>query len=167
MRVTSSSWDGEKIFSRDQVLEVRDAVPDARLHVASQNQGAGRVGPAAAALRSANSDRSRWCRRRKERPLCGAKTRAGGTCMVRVEFGRARCRFQRWRALWGPQLLRNSLSESYPFACKPPKVEEVTCCKIPGRSRRASIHRSHRPSANNAINRFYESSVTRSSIRSG
>ena len=24
---------------------------------------------------------------------CGAKTRAGGTCMVRVEFGKARCRF--------------------------------------------------------------------------
>jgi hypothetical protein len=34
-----------------------------------------------------------WCRRRKDRPLCGAKTRAGGTCMVRVEFGKARCRF--------------------------------------------------------------------------
>src|SRR5580693_5837131 len=31
--------------------------------------------------------------RRKDRPLCGAKTRAGGTCLVRVEFGRARCRF--------------------------------------------------------------------------
>ena len=31
--------------------------------------------------------------RRKDRPLCGAKTRAGGTCMVRVEFGKARCRF--------------------------------------------------------------------------
>jgi hypothetical protein len=32
-------------------------------------------------------------RRRKDRPLSGAKTRAGGTCMVRVEFGKARCRF--------------------------------------------------------------------------
>jgi hypothetical protein len=31
--------------------------------------------------------------RRKDRPRCGAKTRAGGTCMVRVEFGKARCRF--------------------------------------------------------------------------
>jgi len=31
--------------------------------------------------------------RRKDRPLCGAKTRAGGTCLVRVEFGKARCRF--------------------------------------------------------------------------
>ena len=31
--------------------------------------------------------------RRKNRPRCGAKTRAGGTCMVRVEFGKARCRF--------------------------------------------------------------------------
>jgi hypothetical protein len=29
--------------------------------------------------------------RRKDRPRCGAKTRAGGTCMVRVEFGKARC----------------------------------------------------------------------------
>jgi hypothetical protein len=31
--------------------------------------------------------------RRKDRPVCGAKTRAGGTCLVRVEFGKARCRF--------------------------------------------------------------------------
>jgi hypothetical protein len=31
--------------------------------------------------------------RRKDRPRCGARTRAGGTCMVRVEFGKARCRF--------------------------------------------------------------------------
>jgi hypothetical protein len=31
--------------------------------------------------------------RRKDRPRCGAKTRAGGTCMVRVEFGKERCRF--------------------------------------------------------------------------
>ncbi len=31
--------------------------------------------------------------RGKDRPRCGAKTRAGGTCMVRVEFGKARCRF--------------------------------------------------------------------------
>src|SRR5215471_9744674 len=31
--------------------------------------------------------------RRKDRPRCGAKTRAGGTSMVRVEFGKARCRF--------------------------------------------------------------------------
>jgi hypothetical protein len=29
----------------------------------------------------------------EDRPLCGAKTRAGGTCLVRVEFGKARCRF--------------------------------------------------------------------------
>jgi hypothetical protein len=27
--------------------------------------------------------------RRKDRPRCGAKTRAGGSCMVRVEFGNA------------------------------------------------------------------------------
>jgi hypothetical protein len=31
MRVTSGSWDGEKVFSRDQVLEVRNV--DGRLHV--------------------------------------------------------------------------------------------------------------------------------------
>jgi hypothetical protein len=30
--------------------------------------------------------------RRKDRPRCGGKTRAGGTCKVRVEFGKARCR---------------------------------------------------------------------------
>jgi hypothetical protein len=33
MRVTSGSWDGEKIFLRDQVLEVRFAIADTRLHV--------------------------------------------------------------------------------------------------------------------------------------
>jgi len=32
MRVTSGSWDGEKVFFRDQVLEVRCV--DGRLHVA-------------------------------------------------------------------------------------------------------------------------------------
>ena len=32
MRVTSGSWEGEKVFSRDQVLEVRSV--DNRLHVA-------------------------------------------------------------------------------------------------------------------------------------
>src|ERR1700730_14206054 len=31
--------------------------------------------------------------RRKDRPRRGAKTRAVGTCMVRVELGKARCRF--------------------------------------------------------------------------
>jgi hypothetical protein len=31
MRITS--WDGEKIFLKDQVLEVRHAIADARLHV--------------------------------------------------------------------------------------------------------------------------------------
>jgi hypothetical protein len=31
--------------------------------------------------------------RRKGRLLCGAKTRAGGYCQVRVEPGKARCRF--------------------------------------------------------------------------
>ena len=32
MRVTSGSWEGEKVFARDQVLEVRNV--DGRLHVA-------------------------------------------------------------------------------------------------------------------------------------
>jgi len=31
--------------------------------------------------------------RRNNRPRCGAKTRAGGRCLIRVELGKARCRF--------------------------------------------------------------------------
>ena len=34
MRVTSASWDGGKVFQRDQVLEVHYASADSRLHVA-------------------------------------------------------------------------------------------------------------------------------------
>jgi hypothetical protein len=34
MRVTSASWDGEKVLMRDQVLEVRNATADGRLHIA-------------------------------------------------------------------------------------------------------------------------------------
>jgi hypothetical protein len=34
MRVTSTSWDGEKVLMRDQVLEVRYASADGRLHIA-------------------------------------------------------------------------------------------------------------------------------------
>jgi hypothetical protein len=45
MRVTSGSCDGEKVFLRDQMLEVRHAVPDARLHVARKTKATGRVGP--------------------------------------------------------------------------------------------------------------------------
>ena len=33
MRVTSTSWDGEKVLTRDQVLEVRNASADGRLHI--------------------------------------------------------------------------------------------------------------------------------------
>jgi hypothetical protein len=40
--------------------------------------------------------------RRKDRPRCGAKTRAGGTCMMRVEFGKARCRLHGGRST-GPK----------------------------------------------------------------
>jgi len=38
MPVTSGSWDGEKVFLKDQVLEVRHAVPDAGLHVARKTE---------------------------------------------------------------------------------------------------------------------------------
>ena len=38
MRVTSGSWDGEKVFLKDRVLEVEHAVPDARLHVARKTK---------------------------------------------------------------------------------------------------------------------------------
>ena len=41
----------------------------------------------------ANSNRVLRPPRRRDRPLCGAKTRAGGNCMVKVELGKARCRF--------------------------------------------------------------------------
>jgi hypothetical protein len=34
MRVTSTSWDGEKVLMRHQVLEVRYATADGRLHIA-------------------------------------------------------------------------------------------------------------------------------------
>ena len=34
MRITSSSWDSEKVLLRDQVLEVRNASADGRLHIA-------------------------------------------------------------------------------------------------------------------------------------
>jgi hypothetical protein len=34
MRVTSTSWDGERVLLRDQVLEVRYATADGRLHIA-------------------------------------------------------------------------------------------------------------------------------------
>jgi hypothetical protein len=34
-----------------------------------------------------------WNSRVKDRPECGAKTRVGGSCRVRVELGRSRCRF--------------------------------------------------------------------------
>jgi hypothetical protein len=37
-------------------------------------------------------------RRRKDWPLCGAWTRAGGQCQVRAEPGKARCQLS-WRAL--------------------------------------------------------------------
>jgi hypothetical protein len=36
MRVTSASWEGEKVFSRDQVLEVRSV--EGQLHVARKGR---------------------------------------------------------------------------------------------------------------------------------
>jgi hypothetical protein len=38
MRVTSGSWDGEKVFLKGQVLEVRHANSDSRLHVARKTK---------------------------------------------------------------------------------------------------------------------------------
>jgi hypothetical protein len=46
MRVTSGSWDGEKVFLKDQVLEVRHAVPDAGLHVARKTKAPDEWDPA-------------------------------------------------------------------------------------------------------------------------
>ena len=38
MRVMSGSWDGEKVFLKDQVLKVWHANADARLHVARKTK---------------------------------------------------------------------------------------------------------------------------------
>jgi hypothetical protein len=38
MRVTSGSWDGQKIFLKDQVIEVRHTNADGRLHVARKTK---------------------------------------------------------------------------------------------------------------------------------
>jgi hypothetical protein len=38
MRMTSGSWEGEKIFLPDQVLEVRHANSDSRLHVSRKTK---------------------------------------------------------------------------------------------------------------------------------
>jgi hypothetical protein len=38
IRVTSASWEGEKIFLWDQVIEVRHANADGRLHVARKTK---------------------------------------------------------------------------------------------------------------------------------
>jgi hypothetical protein len=38
MRVASGSWDGDKIIFKDQVVEVRHAIADARLKVARKNK---------------------------------------------------------------------------------------------------------------------------------
>jgi hypothetical protein len=38
MRVTSGSWNGEKVFLKDQVLKVRHAIADARLRVARKTK---------------------------------------------------------------------------------------------------------------------------------
>ena len=40
--------------------------------------------------------------RRKNLPKCGAKTRAGGRCLVRAELGKRRCRFHGGRST-GPK----------------------------------------------------------------
>jgi hypothetical protein len=38
MRVASGSWDGEKVFLKDEVLKVRHAIADAGLHVARKTK---------------------------------------------------------------------------------------------------------------------------------
>jgi hypothetical protein len=48
MRVTSASWEGAKVFLRDQVLEVRNV--DGRLHVVASPRHQ-RRGPSDTALR--------------------------------------------------------------------------------------------------------------------
>jgi hypothetical protein len=53
MRVTSGSWDGEKVILRDQVLEVRNV--DGRLHIARKPREYDEWGPACAGLRSIRS----------------------------------------------------------------------------------------------------------------
>jgi hypothetical protein len=50
MRVTSGSWDGEKVILRDQVLEVRNV--DGRLHIARKPRGYDEWDPVCPALRS-------------------------------------------------------------------------------------------------------------------
>ena len=51
MRVTSGSWEGEKVFARDQVLEVRNV--DGRLHVARKPRHAsGSVGRLGSRIRA-------------------------------------------------------------------------------------------------------------------
>jgi hypothetical protein len=37
-----------------------------------------------------------WNVRVKHRPKCGAKTRAGGSCLVSIEYGRTRCMVSWW-----------------------------------------------------------------------
>jgi hypothetical protein len=46
MRVTSGSWDSEKVFLKDQVLEVRHAIRRRLATCGSQNQALRRLGPA-------------------------------------------------------------------------------------------------------------------------
>jgi hypothetical protein len=46
MQVTSGSWDSEKVFLKDQVLEVRHAIRRRLATCGSQNQALRRLGPA-------------------------------------------------------------------------------------------------------------------------
>jgi hypothetical protein len=67
------------------------------LVAALRGRSACRPGVARAAFRKMRLpikfNRFAWHPKRNDRPRCGAKTRAGGTCLVRVELGKARCRF--------------------------------------------------------------------------
>jgi hypothetical protein len=48
IRVTSSSWDAEKVILKDQVIEIRNV--EGRLHGRSQNPPPRRLGPTDRAL---------------------------------------------------------------------------------------------------------------------
>jgi hypothetical protein len=58
MRITSGSWDGERVFARDQVLEVSNV--EDRLHVARKTPHHGKcdppIAPYASARKSSKTD---------------------------------------------------------------------------------------------------------------
>jgi hypothetical protein len=55
MRVTSGSWDGEKVFLRDQVLELRNV--EGRIQIARKPRPTGCLGSAGSIGHDESSDR--------------------------------------------------------------------------------------------------------------